>query len=81
MSLYRRLASIETREDIDRFAAELIDRFGPLPDEVGHLLEIVTIKQLAKQAGVEKIDAGPKGGHIGNPEESQQGTDDGYQLG
>ncbi len=64
MSLYRRLATIETRPDIDRFAAELIDRFGPLPDEVRHLFEIVTIKQLAKQAGVEKIDAGPKGGTI-----------------
>jgi transcription-repair coupling factor (superfamily II helicase) len=64
MSLYRRLAGIETREDIDRFAAELIDRFGPLPDEVRHLFEIVAIKQLAKQAGVEKIDAGPKGGTI-----------------
>ncbi len=64
MSLYRRLAGIETREDIDRFAAELIDRFGPLPDEVQHLLEIVTIKQLAKAAGVEKIDAGPKGGTV-----------------
>jgi transcription-repair coupling factor (superfamily II helicase) len=55
---------IETRDDIDRFAAELIDRFGPLPDEVRHLFEIVAIKQLAKQAGVEKIDAGPKGGTI-----------------
>ena len=64
MSLYRRLAGIETPGDIDRFAAELIDRFGPLPDEVRHLFEIVTIKQLAKQAGVEKIDAGPKGGTI-----------------
>ncbi len=64
MSLYRRLAGIETREDIDRFAAELIDRFGPLPEEVHHLFEIVTIKQLAKAAGVEKIDAGPKGGTI-----------------
>jgi len=64
MSLYRRLAGIETRDDIDRFAAELIDRFGPLPDEVKHLFEIVTIKHLAKQAGVEKIDAGPKGGTI-----------------
>jgi transcription-repair coupling factor (superfamily II helicase) len=64
MSLYRRLAGIETATDIDRFAAELIDRFGPLPDEVRHLFEIVTIKQLAKQAGVEKIDAGPKGGTI-----------------
>ena len=64
MSLYRRLAGIETATDIDRFAAELIDRFGPLPDEVKHLFEIVTIKQLAKLAGVEKIDAGPKGGTV-----------------
>jgi len=64
MSLYRRLSAIETREEIDRFAAEMIDRFGPLPDEVAHLFEIVFIKQLAKAAGVEKIDAGPKGGTI-----------------
>jgi transcription-repair coupling factor (superfamily II helicase) len=64
MSLYRRLAGIESRGDIDRFAAEMIDRFGPLPDEVKHLLEIVAIKHLAKAAGVEKIDAGPKGGTI-----------------
>ena len=64
MSLYRRLSGIETREEIDRFAAELIDRFGPLPEEVKHLFEIVFIKQLAKAAGVEKIDAGPKGGTI-----------------
>jgi transcription-repair coupling factor (superfamily II helicase) len=64
MSLYRRLSGLETRSDIDAFAAELIDRFGALPDEVKHLLEIVAIKQLALAAGVEKIDAGPKGGTI-----------------
>jgi transcription-repair coupling factor (superfamily II helicase) len=64
MSLYRRLSGLESRADIDAFAAELIDRFGPLPDEVRHLFEIVAIKQLALQAGVEKIDAGPKGGTI-----------------
>jgi transcription-repair coupling factor (superfamily II helicase) len=64
MSLYRRLSGLESRADIDAFAAELIDRFGPLPDEVRHLLEIVAIKQLALKAGVEKIDAGPKGGTI-----------------
>ncbi|MEI9997297.1 MAG: transcription-repair coupling factor [Rhizomicrobium sp.] len=64
MALYRRLAGIESREDIDRFAAELIDRFGALPDEVKHLLDIVAIKQLCRIALVEKIDAGPKGGTI-----------------
>ena len=47
--------------DIDRFAAELIDRFGPLPEEVQHLLEIVAIKHLCRAAMVEKIEAGPKG--------------------
>ena len=64
MSLYRRLATIETREEIERFAAELIDRFGPLPEEVQHLFEIVAIKQLCRIALVEKIDAGPKGATI-----------------
>ncbi|HEY1961811.1 MAG TPA: TRCF domain-containing protein, partial [Rhizomicrobium sp.] len=61
MALYRRLATLEDRADIDRFAAELIDRFGPLPEEVQHLLEIVAIKHLCRAAMVEKIDAGPKG--------------------
>jgi transcription-repair coupling factor (superfamily II helicase) len=61
MALYRRLATLENREDIERFAAELIDRFGPLPDEVKHLLEIVAIKALCRVALVEKIEAGPKG--------------------
>jgi transcription-repair coupling factor (superfamily II helicase) len=64
MALYRRLSTIETKEDIDRFAAELIDRFGPLPDEVKHLFAIVAIKQLCRIAQVEKVDAGPKGGTI-----------------
>ncbi len=64
MALYRRLATIETREDMDQFAAELIDRFGPLPDEVKHLFEIVQIKHLCRKAAVEKIEAGPKGGVI-----------------
>ena len=61
MALYRRLAGIETRAEIDAFAAELIDRFGPLPEEVVHLLDIVAIKALCRQAQVEKIEAGPKG--------------------
>ena len=52
MSLYRRLAGIE-RTRTSTFAAELIDRFGPLPDEVKHLFEIVTIKELAAGRGGE----------------------------
>lgn len=61
LSLYRRLADISEPEDIDGFGAELIDRFGPLPDEVDHLLKIVFIKGLCRKANIEKLDAGPKG--------------------
>ncbi|MCX7303951.1 MAG: transcription-repair coupling factor [Hyphomicrobiales bacterium] len=61
LALYRRLGDLATTEEIDAFAAEMIDRFGPLPDEVQHLLKIVFIKALCRQANVEKLDAGPKG--------------------
>lgn len=61
LGLYRRLAHLVEAGEIEAFAAELIDRFGPLPDSVENLLQIVAIKQLCRLAGVEKIDAGPKG--------------------
>ena len=61
LALYRRLSNVESHEAIESFAAELIDRFGKLPEEVRHLLDIVEIKGLCRQAGIEQIDAGPKG--------------------
>ncbi len=61
LSLYRRLSQVEGREEIEAMAAELIDRFGPLPSEVDQLLKIIAIKQLCRQAGVSKVEAGPKG--------------------
>ena len=61
LALYRRLAEIEDEREIDGFGAELVDRFGPLPTEVEHLLQIVAIKALCRQANVEKIETGPKG--------------------
>ncbi|MCB1496782.1 MAG: transcription-repair coupling factor, partial [Bauldia sp.] len=61
LGLYRRLADLRDSAEIEAFAAELIDRFGPLPEEVEHLLQLVTIKALCRRANVEKVDAGPKG--------------------
>src|SRR5215471_3310086 len=64
LGLYRRLSGVETHDAIEAFAAALIDRFGQLPEEVRHLLDIVEIKGLCRQACVEQIDAGPKGAVI-----------------
>ncbi len=61
LALYRRLAEIEDEGDIDGFAAELVDRFGKLPLEVEHLLQVVAIKALSRRANVEKVETGPKG--------------------
>ncbi|MBV8170296.1 MAG: transcription-repair coupling factor, partial [Alphaproteobacteria bacterium] len=61
LGLYRRIATLIDRTEIDAFAAEMIDRFGPLPLEVSNLLQIIQIKRLCIEAGVEKVDAGPKG--------------------
>jgi transcription-repair coupling factor (superfamily II helicase) len=64
LGLYRRLSMLAGRPDIDAFAAELVDRFGEYPDEVRHLLDVVEIKGLAKAAGLQAVDAGPKGAVI-----------------
>ena len=64
LQLYRRLASLDSKTDRESFAAELIDRFGDLPSEVETLLRVVAVKTLCKRAGVEKVDAGPKGAVI-----------------
>lgn len=61
LSIYRRIADLQDRAEIESFAAEMIDRFGPLPKDVENLLDLVEIKQLCRQAGVERFDAGPKG--------------------
>jgi transcription-repair coupling factor (superfamily II helicase) len=64
LNLYRRLADLEDEREIDAFGAEMADRFGPLPDEVKHLLSTVVLKSLCRRANVAKIEAGPKGAVI-----------------
>ena len=61
MGLYRRLGELEDRAAIDSFAAELIDRFGPLPEETANLMKIVEVKLNCRQANVAKLDIGAKG--------------------
>jgi len=64
LGLYRRLSNLHTKVELEGFAAELIDRFGPLPREVNTLLLIVRIKEMCKRAGIARLDGGPKGATI-----------------
>ncbi|HEX8387776.1 MAG TPA: transcription-repair coupling factor, partial [Sphingomonas sp.] len=61
MGLYRRLNDLEESREVEAFAAEMIDRFGPLPDATENLVCVIEIKLNAKKACVSKIDVGPKG--------------------
>ncbi|MEN2494255.1 MAG: Transcription-repair-coupling factor [Hyphomicrobiaceae bacterium hypho_1] len=61
LTLYRRLSDLQTREQIDEFAEELVDRFGSLAPEVKSLLDVIEIKGYCQIAGITQLDAGPKG--------------------
>jgi transcription-repair coupling factor (superfamily II helicase) len=61
LGLYRRLSGLESRQELEGFAAELHDRFGKPPPEVETLLRVVRIKTMCRRAGVAKLDGGPKG--------------------
>lgn len=64
LGLYRRLADIVTKVEMEGFAAELHDRFGPVPREVNTLMNVIRIKGMAKRANISRLDAGPKGATV-----------------
>ena len=55
MTLYQRLAAAESPEEVEEFARELVDRFGPLPIPTTNLLGAVKLKVLASRIGAESI--------------------------
>ncbi|MCK5764400.1 MAG: transcription-repair coupling factor, partial [Bacteroidales bacterium] len=55
LALYKELDSIETEELLLGFQDKLIDRFGPLPRQVGGLMNAIRLRWLAKETGFEKI--------------------------
>ena len=62
--LYKRIAGAQTREELDELRAEMIDRFGPLPQYAQSLYRLAQIKLRAGELGIRKIDAGAAGGYI-----------------
>ncbi len=61
LALYRRLADLDTDQEREGFAAEMIDRFGKLPEEAEHLISVAALKALCRRCAIAKLDAGPKG--------------------
>ncbi|MEP5939164.1 MAG: transcription-repair coupling factor [Erythrobacter sp.] len=61
MALYRRLNDARDKAEIEAMAAEMIDRFGPLPDPTANLVRLIEIKHQAIAANIAKIDVGARG--------------------
>jgi transcription-repair coupling factor (superfamily II helicase) len=55
LSLYQRLDSCESDEELSDMRAEMTDRFGPLPSQVEDLFTTVLCRKLAVQLGFEKM--------------------------
>jgi transcription-repair coupling factor (superfamily II helicase) len=58
LSLYQRMAAVETTEQAEAVEQELRDRFGPPPPAVEHLLFVVRVRALAHEAGVISVQQG-----------------------
>ncbi|MBO9499695.1 MAG: transcription-repair coupling factor [Novosphingobium sp.] len=65
MALYRRLNDAKDKEELDSLAAEMIDRFGPLPAPTDNLVKLIEVKQQAIEANIAKIDVGARGTLVG----------------
>jgi transcription-repair coupling factor (superfamily II helicase) len=55
MEVYKKIASIHTKEELERVYAELLDRFGPLPDEAASLLALAEIRIICRELSVASL--------------------------
>ena len=55
LNLYRRVADASGREELDALRLEFVDRFGPLPQEVDHLLVAAELRMLAQRLRLTKV--------------------------
>ncbi|RLC26757.1 MAG: transcription-repair coupling factor, partial [Deltaproteobacteria bacterium] len=56
LSVYRKLAKLTDLKELSDFKAELIDRFGVLPNEAANLILKIKLKVLSIKAGVKRLD-------------------------
>ena len=64
LTLYKRIASARSEDELRDLQVEMIDRFGLLPDPTKQLFAVATIKLMATPLGIRKLDFGATGGRI-----------------
>jgi transcription-repair coupling factor (superfamily II helicase) len=64
LTLYKRISSARSVEDLRELQVEMIDRFGLLPDPAKHLFAVAELKLDADALGIRKFDLGAAGGRI-----------------
>jgi transcription-repair coupling factor (superfamily II helicase) len=55
MGVYKKIASIHDKDELERVYAELLDRFGPLPDEAASLLSLAEIRIICRDIAVSSL--------------------------
>ena len=55
LSLYKKLDTLDTTDEINQFKMELKDRFGDIPKETQELIKTIPLRNYAKQIGFEKV--------------------------
>jgi len=58
LNLYRRLSNLSQKTELETMSEEIQDRFGPPPQEVRHLLSLMSLRLLLKNAGISRLDVG-----------------------
>jgi len=75
LTMYKRIASARSREQLEELEIETIDRFGLLPDAAKHLFRIAELKLKAAQCDIKSIEVGPAGGSVKFLEDPQINID------
>ncbi|WP_163511419.1 transcription-repair coupling factor [Fodinicola acaciae] len=57
METYRKLASVQSDEELQALREEVVDRYGPMPDPVQNLFAVAAFRQLARAAGLTDVSA------------------------
>ena len=55
LQLYRELSDAKTENQLEKFEKDMVDRFGPIPEETHQLISGVRLQWLAEKLGIEKI--------------------------